>query len=93
MSLLRIKSAVPIGGFRLRLTLTDDSVVERDVERLLTGPVFETLRRDPVAFRAVFVEGGSLGWPNGADLCPDTVIWNGPPKEGVPPPARLELAL
>lgn len=93
MSLLRIKSAVPIGGFRLRLTLTDETVVERDLERLLTGPVFEALRRDPSVFRNVFVEGGSLAWPNGADLCPDTVIWNGPPQEGVPPPVSLELAL
>jgi len=25
------------------------------------------------------VEGGALVWPNGADLCPDVLIWGGLP--------------
>jgi len=25
------------------------------------------------------VEGGALVWPNGADLCPDVLIWDGLP--------------
>ncbi len=81
MSLLRISKAEALPGLRLRLTLTDGSVVERDVASLLNGPVFERIRNDPAEFARVRVEGGTVVWPNGADLCPDVLIWNGPPPE------------
>lgn len=92
MSLLRIKQVVPLEGFRLRLTLTDGSVVDRDVADLLTGPIFEPIRRDPARFREVRAEEGSVVWPNGADLCPDVLIWGGPPpREPRTPPKDLHL--
>lgn len=79
MALLRIRDVEPISGFRLRLTLTDQSVIERDVAPLLVGPIFAPLQRDPALFRNVRVEAGTVVWPNGADLCPDMLIWGGPP--------------
>lgn len=79
MGLLRISHAVALEDFRLRLTLTDGSVVERDVSDLLVGPVFEPLRHDASVFRAVRAEAGTVVWPNGADLCPDVLIWGGAP--------------
>jgi hypothetical protein len=79
VTLLRIRDAVPLDGWRLRLTLTDGSIVERDVAHLLRGPVFEKIRDEPEVFRAVKVEAGTLAWPNGADLCPDVLIWGGLP--------------
>jgi hypothetical protein len=79
--MLRIAKAEALPGLRLRLTLTDGSVMERDVAPLLHGPVFERIRSDPAEFALVRVEGGTIVWPNGADLCPDTLIWNGPPPE------------
>ncbi|HLH75285.1 MAG TPA: DUF2442 domain-containing protein [Candidatus Binataceae bacterium] len=81
MALLRTREAQPLEGFKLRLTLTDGSVIERDVSRLLVGPVLEKIRRDPALFAQVRVEGGTVVWPNGADLCPDVLIWGGPPPE------------
>ena len=81
MPLLRIREAEPLGDFRLRLTLTDNSIVERDVEDLMVGPIFEPLRADHRLFDQVRVEGGTVTWPNGADLCPDVLIWGGPPPE------------
>lgn len=30
-------------------------------------------------FARVGIDGGTVSWPNGADLCPDVVIWGGPP--------------
>jgi hypothetical protein len=66
MPLLRIQQAVPLEGFRLRLTLTDGSVVERDVSDLLAGPIFDPIRSDAARFREVRVEEGSVAWPNGA---------------------------
>jgi len=81
MSLVRIKHAVPLDDYRLRLTLTDGSTVERDVSSLLVGPVFEAIRRDPALFRQVRVAHGTVVWPGEVDLCPDVLIYNGPPPE------------
>ena len=92
MPLLRIREVLPVEGFRLRLTLTDGSIVERDITDLLIGPMFETLRKDTVAFRQVKVVSGTVVWPNGADLCPDVLIWGGPPpKSSAVPPQSLTL--
>lgn len=77
--LVRIREVAPLDAHRVRLTLTDGSVVERDLGPYLTGPVFDTIRRDPAAFSLVRVDAGTLVWPDGADLCPDLVVWGGPP--------------
>jgi hypothetical protein len=90
--LLRICGVMPVEGFRLRLTLTDGSMVERDIADLMMGPMFETIRKDSVAFRQAKVESGTVVWPNGADLCPDVLIWGGPPpKSSTVPPQSLTL--
>jgi hypothetical protein len=81
MALLRIKKVEPLEGFLLRLTLSDGSVVEREILQLLVGPVFEKIREDPALFAQVHAEDGTVVWPNGADLCPDVLIWGGPPPE------------
>ena len=79
MALLRISQVEPLEGFRVRLTLTDGTTIERDLSLLLRGPVFERIAADPQTFREVRVTDGALSWPGGADLCPDMVIWGGPP--------------
>ena len=92
MPLLRIREALPMEGCRLRLTLTDGSIVERDIADLLMGPMFEAIRKDTTVFRQVTVESGTVVWPNGADLCPDVLIWGGaPPKNSAVPPQSLTL--
>ena len=86
MGLLRIREVKVLKGFKLKLTLTDGSVIERDVSGLLVGPIFEPIRKDSAVFAKVRVEGGTVVWPNGADLCPDVLIWGGaPPEEGQQP--------
>lgn len=88
MGPLRIRSASAIGETALRLVLTDGSIVERELRSVLTGPSFESLRRSPLEFARVRVEGGSVSWPSGADLCPDVLIWGGrPPSDPAARPA------
>lgn len=91
MSLLRVSAVTPLEGFGLRLVLTNGSVVERNVTSVLVGTVFEPVRDHREVFQAARAEHGSVVWPNGADLCPDVLIWNGPPQEGVAPAATLAL--
>ena len=77
--MLRVAAVTVIEPHRLCLTLTDGAVVERDVSELLCGPVFDALREDAGLFSQAEAVGGTVAWPNGADLCPDVLIWGGPP--------------
>jgi hypothetical protein len=79
MRLVRIREVKALGNHFVQLTLTDGRVVERDLRPMLAGPVFDELRNDEKRFREMRVENGTLVWPNGADLCPDVLIWGGLP--------------
>jgi len=64
-----------LGGYRLRLTFADGTVGEVDLAYLAgRGPVFEPLR-DPEYFAQVSIDpdGGTIVWPNGADVAPETL--------------------
>ncbi len=93
MKLLRVREVEVVEGFRLRLTLTDGSTLERDVAPLMIGPVFEPLKHSPHLFGMARAEGGTVVWPNGADLCPDVLIWDGPPPEETKEAGRGPQAL
>jgi hypothetical protein len=76
--MLEITAARPLQGRCVRLTLSDGTVIDRDVTDLLRGPVFEPIARDEAAFRRVFVKHGTLVWPGEVDIAPETLIWDGP---------------
>lgn len=59
-------------GFRLRLAFNDGQEKTIDFEPWLNGPVFEPLR-DVEYFRRFFLDGGTVSWPNGADVAPETL--------------------
>ena len=90
MKRIRIRDAVALDGFRARLTLTNGMVLERNLANALWGEVFDPVRTDPTVFRSFRIEGRTIAWPNGADICPDALIWGGaPPKGDAFPPATL----
>lgn len=79
MALIRITKVKPLDGFNVELTLTTGEIVQKDLQPLLIGPVFHSIRHDENQFRQLHAEGGTVVWPNGADLCPDVLIWGGLP--------------
>lgn len=60
------------GGFRIHLTFNDESEGTVDFRAWLRGPVFEPLKA-PTYFRRFFLDGGTVAWPNGADIAPETL--------------------
>jgi hypothetical protein len=75
--MIRIADVQPLEGRVVRLTLTDGSVVERDLSVLLDGAgVFHRITFDDDAFREVYVDYGTLVWPGEIDIAPETLIWD-----------------
>ena len=60
------------GGYRIHVTFNDDSEKTIDFREWLKGPVFEPLKA-PNRFRTFFLDGGTVAWPNGADIAPETL--------------------
>jgi hypothetical protein len=60
------------GDYRIRVTFDDASHNTIDFRTWLEGPVFEPLK-DAQYFRRFFVSGGTITWPNGADIAPETL--------------------
>ena len=61
------------GEYRLHLRFNDGSEKTVDFRDWLQGPVFEPLR-DTAYFRRFFIDGGTVTWPNGADIAPETLF-------------------
>ena len=70
----RIVKAQPCGTHSLALTFKDGTRKRVDLWPLLDGPVFEPLR-DPKYFARVELDtiAGTVVWPNGADIAPETL--------------------
>ena len=58
--------------YQIELVFNDGSIGTVDFAQWLTGPVFEPLK-DREYFRRFFVDGGTVAWPNGADIAPETL--------------------
>ncbi|MGI8425954.1 MAG: DUF2442 domain-containing protein [Actinomycetota bacterium] len=60
------------GGYSIHLTFHDGTESTVNFEQWLDGPVFEPLH-NVEEFKRFFVDAGSLSWPNGADIAPETL--------------------
>jgi len=54
------------------VTFDDGTIGIVDFQPWLEGPIFEPLK-DVAYFRRFFLDGGTVAWPNGADIAPETL--------------------
>jgi hypothetical protein len=69
IDIVKIVQVEKLGGFRLRLHFSDGTEGDRDFSEMLSsgGSMIEPLR-DQAFFARVFIELGTLTWPNGFDI-------------------------
>ena len=61
------------GGFVYHIIFDDGKSGDVDFSGYIgKGPVFE-LFRDLSFFKKATIEGGTISWPNGADIAPETL--------------------
>jgi hypothetical protein len=66
-----IMDAKPLGGFRVWIRFRSGLQGDVDLSRYTTsGPVFEPLAEESF-FQKFTIQGGTLAWPNGADIAPE----------------------
>ena len=68
----RIKAVKTAHDYTLILTFTNEEVRCFDMKPYLSIGIFKELQ-DKSVFNAVRPFLGSIQWPNGQDLCPDTL--------------------
>jgi hypothetical protein len=61
-----------LGEYKIRLVFNDGVEGTVDFAEWLNGQVFRPLK-EPSYFARFFIEGGTIGWPNGADIAPETL--------------------
>jgi uncharacterized protein DUF2442 len=70
--LIRVVSAKYVRGHQLRVEFSDGAEKTVDFSRWLHGEVFQLLA-DKREFKRFFIAGGTVCWPNGADIAPETL--------------------
>lgn len=73
---IRVQSIEPLEPPIMRVQFTNGE--QRDINLanyIASGTIFEPVRNDAVYFRSAQVEGGTIAWPNGADIDPDVLFY------------------
>ena len=71
--LARVISTEYVRGHQLRIEFSDGTEKTVDFSRWLHGEVFRPLT-DKREFKRFFIAGGTVCWPNGADIAPETLL-------------------
>lgn len=68
----RIIRAEYLCGYQLRIEFSDGAKKIIDFSRWLQGEVFRSLT-DKREFKRFFISDGTVCWPNGAEIAPETL--------------------
>ena len=69
----QIIEAHHVSGYCIELLFNTGLRKIVDFSHWLKGPVFDPLK-NRAEFRKFFISGGSVCWPNGADIAPETLF-------------------
>ena len=69
---VRVVKATHVRNYCIRLRFNDGAEKTVDFTRWLRGEVFKPLANKR-EFKRFFVAGGTVCWPNGADIAPETL--------------------
>ncbi len=73
---VKIQKVTPLHKFNVLLEFADGTTKEVDLEPFLHGPIFAPVRDDLDFFRSLSIVGGTVAWPNGADIDTDVLYYN-----------------
>lgn len=65
-----------LDDFQLQINFDNGECKRFDVKPYIQGSWYGELK-DPLYFKRVFVNGYTVEWPNGQDLCPDEIYYQG----------------
>ncbi len=68
----RVKKVIPNDDYTLRITFDNEEQKVFDIKPLLDFGVFQELKNIKY-FKEVKRVHGSIAWPHGQDICPDTL--------------------
>ena len=68
-----VVNATYVSDYKIRISFDDDIEAVVDFKKWVgSGPIFEKLK-DLDFFKAFKIEGGTIAWPNSADIAPETL--------------------
>lgn len=73
--LVRVRRAEVVETQLVQIEFEDGSIRQIDLSPLMQGPIFDELIENPELFRQMTVIGGTVAWPNGADIDPDVLYY------------------
>src|SRR3712207_2256591 len=74
---IRVRAVVPRDPPVVHVIFTNGEERDIDVTRYIAhGPIFAPVRDDHAFFRSVQVDGGTIAWPNGADIDPEVLYYD-----------------
>ncbi len=65
----------PKDEFNVLVQFTDGSQKQTNLDPYLHGPIFKSIRNNISEFHAMFIDEGTIAWPNSADIDPDVLYY------------------
>jgi Protein of unknown function (DUF2442) len=90
---IRVQTVQPLEGWVMQVHFTNGTTRAIDLAPYLAdGAIFAPIRSDPTYFQQAFVDGGTIAWPNGADIDPDVLYYDGLPPWAAHPASTVEAS-